>query len=657
MAEITFLPEAIDNKIQYCLDIVLKEAKLEDRVVKQILYTMLSMYTNDPRNLAINSPTGEGKNYVIRKVSDIFPKEDVIKFVGMSDKSLFHRSGNLVIKNDIGEYESIEETLERIDSDIEDKESEMLTTQNRNLKQGLKAQIRDLEKERKNLHKDAKKLIDLSHKTIIFLDTPRQELLNAIMSLLSHDEYEVEYEFVDTNNGIKTRSNVLRGWPVVIFAQAVDYSHHKRYPEIQRRFTITNPRMDQEKYAAAVDLIFDKYSMPDFMYQKMVVSDEQKDQAREIIKGLKESILDLSGSVAPGKNNVFIPFEKAIRDAAITKKASDMTVADRICGNLTLLAAVNTEKRPIIAFRKRGSPTLQKIPLATFDDLKEALFLMQYANGVRPYILEWYYDVFIPTYDTKTEVDIRATGRYTKDGNEVVLKENRIALTTQQLSDATFTIRNKKLSSRQIRETYLDQLINEGYVDTVSSELDRRADIFFPVITTKIGEKENTYISVESPIFPTQDYIRSQIQALLTNNDDDAILETQNIDEILEYYKEPEKCFKERIIPTKNMLSDDSPDGQEKKPIHDSATGNGEGDSSAPIEDNENINAESSYLVSYPNGAQTDHQSSNEDQKKEKNEKCRHSPNLVSLTEDSEVLKDIPRESWHGRVKEDSYEE
>jgi len=62
------------------------------------------------------------------------------------------------------------------------------------------------------------------------------------MSLLSHDEYEVEYEFVDTNNGIKTKSNVLRGTlPAVIFAQAIDFSHNKRYPEIQRRFIVTNP--------------------------------------------------------------------------------------------------------------------------------------------------------------------------------------------------------------------------------------------------------------------------------------------------------------------------------------------------------------------------------------------------------------------------------
>jgi hypothetical protein len=49
------------DPIQSCLRVILKEARKEDRLVKQIFYTMLSAFTNKPINLAINSPTGEGK--------------------------------------------------------------------------------------------------------------------------------------------------------------------------------------------------------------------------------------------------------------------------------------------------------------------------------------------------------------------------------------------------------------------------------------------------------------------------------------------------------------------------------------------------------------------------------------------------------------------
>jgi hypothetical protein len=77
-------------------------------------------------------PSGEGKNYVLRKVAENFPKEDVIFFAGMTDKALFHRQGTLVVKNDAGEYEPIDDRLEQIDSEIEDKEYEMKNNTTKN---------------------------------------------------------------------------------------------------------------------------------------------------------------------------------------------------------------------------------------------------------------------------------------------------------------------------------------------------------------------------------------------------------------------------------------------------------------------------------------------------------------------------------------------
>jgi hypothetical protein len=51
------------------------------------------------------------------------------------------------------------------------------------------------------------------------------------MSLLSRDNYEVEYHFVDNFNGIRTKTNVLRGFPTVIFTAASDYNKYQRWPE------------------------------------------------------------------------------------------------------------------------------------------------------------------------------------------------------------------------------------------------------------------------------------------------------------------------------------------------------------------------------------------------------------------------------------------
>ena len=148
--------------------------------------------------------------------------------------------------------------------------------------------------------------------------------------MLSHDKYEIEYEFTDTHNGIKTKNNVLRGWPAVIIAQALDYSNSPRFPEYQRRFITTNPTMTKEKYNEAINLIFDKCSKPDLIYQHEIVSDEEKDKAREIVKGLKEQIQGICSNVKPGKNNVIIPFSDLIRQSIPKEKALDMTRANRL---------------------------------------------------------------------------------------------------------------------------------------------------------------------------------------------------------------------------------------------------------------------------------------------------------------------------------------
>src|SRR5262249_50652028 len=150
---------------------------------RQVCYTLLSMYTKNPINLAINAPAGEGKSYPVKKVAELFPQSDVIFLSAMSNKALFHRSGMPVIKNENGEYQPIEDKIREVDSEIDNKEGEIHTTNDTNLKKGLKSQIKSLQDKKKEITKDAMKLIDLNHKALIFLDTPDHTLLEATMSL------------------------------------------------------------------------------------------------------------------------------------------------------------------------------------------------------------------------------------------------------------------------------------------------------------------------------------------------------------------------------------------------------------------------------------------------------------------------------------------
>jgi hypothetical protein len=178
-----------DHGIQFCTDVILREARNETRLVNQILLTMLSAFTNNPINLAINSPSGEGKSYVLHKVGKLFSPQDVMFVAGMSDKALFHRRGSLVIKNEAGEYETIEEKIGKIDSVIEDKESEVAISTDANLKRALRNEIKELQKQKKDL-----KLIDLSHKITLYSAVERllQQALIANGYLAKTEEMHID---------------------------------------------------------------------------------------------------------------------------------------------------------------------------------------------------------------------------------------------------------------------------------------------------------------------------------------------------------------------------------------------------------------------------------------------------------------------------------
>ena len=67
----------------------------------------------------------------------------------------------------------------------------------------------------------------------------------------------------------------------------------------------------------------------------------------------------------------------------------------------------------------------------------------------------------------------------------------------------------------------------------------------------KYADTPNTPFSVESPIFPTQNYIRSKILALLEYADENTIVEIKNnydVNDLIEgYYNSPEDVFHEII--------------------------------------------------------------------------------------------------------------
>jgi hypothetical protein len=73
-----------------------------------------------------------------------------------------------------------------------------------------------------------------------------------------------------------------------------------------------------------------KYSLPEFVYDATIVSEGQKDQAKEMVKELKEKMLLISERNKLNSQNVFIPFYESLEKSFPAEKASDMTSANRL---------------------------------------------------------------------------------------------------------------------------------------------------------------------------------------------------------------------------------------------------------------------------------------------------------------------------------------
>ena len=271
---------------EFVIRSVKRTIKQEDSLVRQILYTCWSGHTNDPINLGIMAPTSEGKTYPVIEALKFVPKEDVWKIGQMSTKVLVRQKGIRVDKDGI----PLESRLKEIDQQIA-----KLKEINSNNRQHYREQIDQLRERRNQLLEDSMILIDLSGKTLVFLEPPQRELWNLLKPILSHDTEEIEYPYVDRNDstGFVTKRVVVKGYPACIFCSAKDESSWQVWEEIASRFLITSPNMNKTKYEEANMLIAQRKSLPATILQKIIISDEEVQLARDCYRYVKQNIQQL----------------------------------------------------------------------------------------------------------------------------------------------------------------------------------------------------------------------------------------------------------------------------------------------------------------------------------------------------------------------------
>jgi hypothetical protein len=456
------LEQVLDSKIpdkdyaECVIKTLKKTVKQEDSLVRQICYTGLSAYTNDPINLGIIAPTSEGKTYPVIESIKLFPKEDVWLIGKMSTKMLVRQKGTLVDENNEPLKPKIKELKKEIENVKKNKDKDKDYDRQEELNERLVS-----------LFENARTLIDLRGKILVFLEPPEHELWNLLKPILSHDSEEIEFPFVDkTERGFEVKRVVVKGWPACIFCSAKDESNWSTWPEIVSRSLITSPNMNPEKYRESNLLIAQRKGLPRLIQQRVIVSDEEISLAKLCILNLKQQIRNYSSN----NNPVWIPFLEILAEALPAEKGPDNRITKRIFSFLEIIVLAKSHLRKKLIL---GSETQA---IAALEDLSQVLYITQNVSGMPSYKLKFFKDYFVPLVESKPEVNSETDTK----GN--VIKEKIIGVTTRELCEYYKQETGKSITTDAMKKIYLNELLNNGYIDEEDSLIDKRQKIYHHIV-------------------------------------------------------------------------------------------------------------------------------------------------------------------------------
>jgi hypothetical protein len=456
------------NLIDYTVQIIKKTVKGEDHNIRLILYAGESSYTFNPLSIAIRAPTSEGKTHLVVKTLSYFPEDDVKLIGSMSPRVLIRQIGTLVDKDNVPLQPRINELKRRIriakaqenDTYVDGRTGET---------------IEELEDELQKLYDNSRYIIDLRGKILIFLEPPHPDVWNILKPILSHDSWEIEHPYVDTD--LKTKNIVTRGWPVCFFCTAKDESRWEIWPEIESRFIVVSPNMSQEKYEDANILTFQKLGLPTFVQEQVIVSRKEIEDARKCILFLKRRIDELV-HLQPNNNNsqsqpvnpVWIPFQEYVGTSLPNTKGVEMRHARYFGSLLQVVAMANS---PFQLSHRDG-----KEVVARPQDLLETLQLIQdhlssEYSGIPAQKRRFVEELFYPCCDNKHMPDV------SEDGSKT---ESIIAVTTKELADFHKQVWGTGIDPNNLQKRYLDELVATDRIGKIQSEIDKRRHLYYPLI-------------------------------------------------------------------------------------------------------------------------------------------------------------------------------
>ena len=557
-----------DEDIEFVFATMAMEAPYDRISLKQIFYGMMTGFTKLPTSHVIDSKdSGAGKSYDLNHVCKFLPQQYIFPFTYLSDKAIFHQQGTLVIEDELtGEVEPItpiinklKNKISKIEAKIENEKSmakEEDRKPDKNLISECESEISELRGEIASVMRNSQKLIDLTYKIILILDTARSEFYNAIMSLISQDVVgrDVQYGFTQKSGTGQqgTQINRLRGTPVIFSTEVVEDTRNPRYSERNRRFIHINPNTTTPKIESANDLISQRHGYSRQEYDSQIVREQAIEKAKEIIKTIIAKLKYHSKDLRPKESGVKVPFALTIGRSIGNTRVWDMTVTDRAMRYLSIISKVHMDRRPKYINVETGETLI----ISTFDDLREMMLLMHHgASVLRPYQATWYNQVFLPRFRQENNIP-----KQDIVNDKPVAVEKVAGVTTKDLVIATAKETGEQLSGTDMLYKYLYPLYNQSIINKDPSEINKNENIWSPVnpdrdamsFPVKFEDSIPKLIIRNPAIYPTEQFLIESFEILqkhgIENNpykiiDVDGVTELTSAQLVSKYFNNPENYF------------------------------------------------------------------------------------------------------------------
>ena len=436
--------------------------KYDDTGIDHIQTAGISAYTNNPLNICILGPSGEGKTWLILNSLIPFPKEDLIILASGSATFFYHDHGVLVDEDGL----PLEDRLDDLSDEIEEEKKKG--------KAADRALINQDYQELRKLRGSGRTLIDLRCKILVFLDAQAKPLWDRLRPILSHDMWETSFKFTDRqgNSGLGTKHVIIRGWPAVIFAAAEDESSVDEWPQLKNRFVMINPNMSKEKYRAGNQLSADLLGLPTPKLREMFPKGELE-RAKEVVKSLSDELKDLTlVSARPGDrtNLTWNPFRNKIVEGFNADVGEDMRYFKQYLAYVNVETLKHLTDRPLIKFTDVPPETYVVTCEADIKNVDRMMW-SYFKKKLPQSKVDFYHDAFQPAF--------REAAAKRAEQNEEF--HGLTASEVHQWAEEHNVKTGKDF--KQTRQHWLDPLELAGYITAMEDPADRRKLLYRPKVS------------------------------------------------------------------------------------------------------------------------------------------------------------------------------